>query len=84
MDILWYERRDESIRDERSHDAKFHKELLALFKRMEAIKQSRLDTTVFPVAVLAFDAKADIVSPTLSLLAMIARDVVRRNAEEPR
>ena len=32
IDTLWFERRGESTVDEKTHDPKFHKELLALFK----------------------------------------------------
>ena len=35
LDILWYERRDESTLDEKTHESKFHKELVALFKKTE-------------------------------------------------
>ena len=38
VDILWYERRDESTLDDKTHDPKFHKVLLALFKVTETIK----------------------------------------------
>ena len=41
MDNLWYEQRDESTLDDKTHDPKFHKELLALFKVTEAIKAGR-------------------------------------------
>ena len=50
VDNLWSERRDESTLDEKTHDPKFHKELLALFRTTEAIKADRLNTTVFPIA----------------------------------
>ena len=49
-DNLWYERRDESTLDDKTHDPKFHKELLALFKVTESIKTERTNTTVFPMA----------------------------------
>ena len=35
MDNLWYERRDESTLDQKTHEAKFLKELVALFKTTE-------------------------------------------------
>ena len=46
--------------------------------------QNGLDTTVFPMATSAVDAQTDTVSPTLALLAIMTRDVVRRNTEDPR
>ena len=84
VDSLWYERRHESTRDERTHDPKFHNELAALFKKTESIKHQLSDTTVFPIAATSIDARTDMVFPTLVLLAVIARDLLRRNAEEPR
>ena len=63
IDNGWFERRDESTLDERTHNAKFHKELLALFKKTEGIKQTRTDATVFPVAIQAIDAKPKMVPP---------------------
>ena len=63
VDNGWFERRDESTLDERTHNAKFHKELLALFKKTEGIKQTLTDATVFPVAIQAIDAKPNMVSP---------------------
>ena len=47
-------------------------------------QQSRVDTNVFPTTAQAVDAKADLVSPTMALLAVTARDVVRRNIEDSR
>ena len=67
---LWYERRDESTRDEKTHKPKFRKELAALIKRTESKEHERLDTTVFPIATTAVDTRTDMVSPTLRLLVM--------------
>ena len=47
---LWYEQRDEYTLDENTHEAKFQKQLVALFKTTEAIKGDRMNTTVFPMA----------------------------------
>ena len=58
--------------------------LAAIFKKTENIRQDRRDTTIFPMAAQAVDAQADIVSPTLALQAIMARDVVRKNTEDPR
>ena len=38
VDNLWYERRDESTLDEKTYDAKLHKELVSLCKTTEGIK----------------------------------------------
>ena len=65
---LWVERRDESTLDEKTHDPQFHKELLALFKETEMIQAERTNTTVFPIAAIATDAKLDMASLTLTLL----------------
>ena len=40
IDNVWFESRDESTLDEKTHDAKFHKELVALFKKTEEITDS--------------------------------------------
>ena len=61
IDNLGFERRDESTLDEKTIDPKFHKELLALFKETEMIKAERTNTTVFPIAAIAIDAKLDMV-----------------------
>ena len=49
IDNLWFERRDESTLDEKTHDPKFYIELLALFKETEMIKAERTNTTVSPL-----------------------------------
>ena len=84
VDNLWYERRNESTLDEKTHDPKFHKELLALFRTKEAIKAERLNTTVFPTAAISTDANLEMVSPTLTLLMIMARSLARQNEAEPR
>ena len=83
IDNLWFEKTCESTQDEKTHDAKFHKELLALFKKTEEKKQTRIDTSVFPVATLAVDSQPNMVSPTLLLLAVLARRVARENRANP-
>ena len=79
IDNGWFEMRDDSTLDEKTHDAKFHKELVALFKRTEEIRQTRTDATVFPVATQAVNFKPSMVSPTLVLLAVLARKIAREN-----
>ena len=81
---LWYERRDESTLDEKTHEAKFYKELLALFKVTEAIKAERMNTTVFPMAAVATDAHLGMVSPTLTMLVVMAQNLANQNEKEPR
>ena len=83
IDNLWFERRDESTLDEKTHDPKFQKELLALFKETEMIKAERTNTTVFPIAALATDAKLDMASLTLTLLMVMTRGLARQNEAEP-
>ena len=83
IDNLWFERRDESTLDEKTHDPKFHKELLALFKETETIKAERTNTTVFPIAAIATDAKLDMASLTLTLLMVMARGLAKQNEIEP-
>ena len=83
IDNGWFEKRDESTLDEKTHDAKFHKELVALFKRTEEIKQARPNATVFPVATQAVDSKPSMVSPTLVLLTVLARKIARENRTNP-
>ena len=83
IDNGWFERRDESTLDERTHNAKFHKDLLALFKKTEGIKQTRTDATVFPVAIQAIDAKPNMVSPTLVLLTVLAQKTAQENRMNP-
>ena len=84
IDNLWYEQRDESTLDEKTHEAKFHKELMALFKTTETIKADRMNTTVFPMAAVAMDAQPGMVSPTLALLIVMAQDLANQNEKEPR
>ena len=83
IDNLWFERWDESTLDEKTHDPKFHKELLALFKETEMIKAERTNTTVFPIAAIATDAKLDMASLTLNLLIVMRRGLARQNEAEP-
>ena len=84
VDNLWDERRDKSTLDEKTHDPKFHKELLALFKKTESIKTERTNTTVFPTATVAMDAQPGMASPTLMLLVVMARNLAQKNEAEPR
>ena len=84
MDNLWFERRDESTLDDKTHDPKFHKELLALFKVIESIKTERTNTTVFPMATVAMDVQPGMASPTLTLLIVMARNLAEQNEAEPR
>ena len=83
VDNLWYERRDESTLDDKTHDPKFHKELLALFKETEMIKAERTNTTVFPIAAIAIDAKLEMASLSLTLLVVMTRDLAKQNEIEP-
>ena len=83
IDNGWFERRDESTLDEKTHEPKFHKELLALFRKTEEIKQNRTEATVFPVAIQALDSKPDMVSPTLVLLAVLAQRTPKENRANP-
>ena len=83
VDNLWYERRDESTLDDKTRDPKFHKELLPLFKETEMIKAERTNTTVFPIAVIAIDAKLEMASLTLTLLVVMTRDLAKQNEIEP-
>ena len=48
IDNLWYERRDEATKDEKTHNPKSHKELVALFEKTATIKEDRIDAMVFP------------------------------------
>ena len=84
VDNLWYERRDESTLDDKTHDTKFHKELQALFKVTETIKTVRINTTVFPIAAISTDAQHGMVSPTLTLLRVMARNRAKQNETELR
>ena len=83
VDNLWYERKDNSTLDEKTHEAMFHKELAALFKITESIKQDN-ETHSVPIAAVALDAQPAIESPTVALLAVMAQDLAHRNEEEPR
>ena len=76
--------RDESTLDDRTHDPKFHKQLLVLFKMTETIKTERINTTVFPIATISTEAQPGIVSPTLTLLVVMARNLAKQNEMEPR
>ena len=62
VETLMYEQRAESIQDETTHEAKFHKELFALFKKTETKKQNCTTVTVFPVAAQAVDAQVITIS----------------------
>ena len=84
IDNIWFEKRDESTLDEKTHNAKFHKELVALFKETEEIKQTRTEVTAFPVATQAIDSKPSKVSPTLVLLSVLAQKIARENQTNPR
>ena len=84
IDNLWFAKGDEPTLDEKTHDAKVHKELLALFMKTEEIKQTRTDATVFPVATQAVYSQPTIVSPTLVLLAILARKIGRENRVDPK
>ena len=84
VDNLWYEQRDEATLDDKTHDPKVHKALLALFKMTETIKTERINTTVFPKAALSTDAQRGMVSPTLTLLVVMARNLAKQNETEPR
>ena len=76
---LWFGRRDESIPDEKTHDLKLYKELLALFKKTEEIKDNRSESTVFPVATQAIDLQPTMVSPTVVQLVGLARKIAQEN-----
>ena len=84
VDNLWYERRDESTLDEKTHETKFQKELVASFKTTEAIKGDRMNTTVSPMAAVAVDAQPGMASPTLALLVVLAQDLAGQNEKEPK
>ena len=47
------------------------------------IKAERTNTTVFPIAAIATDAKFDMASLTLTLLMVMTRDLARQNEAEP-
>ena len=84
VDNLWYKQRDNSTLDEKAHEAKFHKALVALFKITETIKQNRTNTTVLPIAAVVLDAQPGMVSPTLALLTVMAQDLACCNEREPK
>ena len=84
IDNVWFESRDESTLDEKTHDAKFHKQLVALFKKTEEIRQTRTEATVFPVATQAVDSEPNMVSPTLVLLSVLAKKIARENRTNPK
>ena len=84
VDNLWYELRDESTLNEKTHEAKIQKELAALFKTTEAIKGGRINTTVLPMAAVALDAQPGMASPTLALLLMLAQNLARQNEKQPK
>ena len=70
--------------DEKTHEANFQKEPVALFKTTEAIKGDHMNTTLFPMAAVAPDAQPGMASPTLALLMVLAQDLARRNEKEPK
>ena len=84
VDNLWDEWKDESTLDDKTHDPKFHKGLLALFKVTETIKMERINTTVFPIAAISTDAHSGMVSPTLTLLILMARNLAKQKETKPR
>ena len=81
---MWYERRDESTKDEKTHNPKFHKELVALFEKTATIKQDRIDAMVFPIVPQAVDAQVDTVSPTLALLVAHVQQTIHENRKAPK
>ena len=83
VDNLWYERPDNSTLDKKTHDAKFHKELVSLCKTTEGIKAERTNTTIFPKVIIAMDAQSGLGSPTLALLTVLAQNIARQNEREP-
>ena len=84
IDNLWYERRDESTKDEKTHNPKFHKELVAFFEKTATIKQNRIDAMVFPIVAQAVDAQANTVSPTLALLLAHVQQTIHENRKAPK
>ena len=84
VDNVWYEKKDESTLDDKTHDPKFHKKILALFKATEVIKTERTNTTVFPIAAVSIDARPEMVSLTLRLLVVMAQNLAKQNETEPR
>ena len=62
----------------------FHKELIALFKMTETIKMERINSTVFLIAAISTDAQPGMVSPTPTLLIVMARNLAKQNETGPR
>ena len=83
VDNLWFERRDESTLDEKTHEPKFHKELTSLMKKTEMIQGDRKNSSIFPIAQVSLDAEPGLRSHTLAMLSILAQDIVRRNTREP-
>ena len=83
VDNLWFERRDESTVDEKTHEPKFHKELTKLMKETETVLGDRKNSSIFPMAQISLDAEPGQRSPTLAMLLILARDVVQKNIQEP-
>ena len=83
VDNLWFERRDESTIDEKTHEPKFHKELTNLMKETETIQGDRKNSSIFPLAQISLDAEPGQRSPTLAMLLILAQDIVQRNIQEP-
>ena len=48
------------------------------------IKAERTNTTVFPIAAIAIDAKLEMAPLTLTLLVVMTRDLAKQNETEPR
>ena len=83
IDNIWFEkRRVNSGREDAQRE--IHKELVALFKKSEEIRQTRTEVTVFPVATQAIDSKPNMVSPTLVLLSILAQKTAQENRTDPR
>ena len=55
-----------------------------MFRTTEAIKAGRLNTTVFPIAAISTDARPEMVSPTLTLLIIMARSLAKQYEAEPK
>ena len=83
VDNLWFEYRDESTLDEKTHYPKFYKDLINLCKTTEATKGNRTNTMIFPVALVSLDAQPRLRSPTLAMLSILAQKIARQNAREP-
>ena len=50
VDNYWFEYRDDSTLDEKTHEPKYYKELVNLCKNTETKKTDRKNTTIFPIA----------------------------------